>query len=527
MFARRRLLSGLIGAAVAFTALALWIRASPTTDQLPEGDLAVIESYTLQATRGRALLGPYSRFGWNHPGPLYFYALAPLYMATGERTTAIYAEAGVLNVVALMLAIGVAAVAARGTFAIALASGSALYAFRASETMTSAWNPHVLPPAFIALVVLASATMSSRKHLWPWVVAYAAFLTQTHIGTVPTVVAVGVTAIAGAWQTSDDRRRLARWLAGAGALWLTLWVPSLIEEWRYHPGNLSLIWNFFESRRPAHPWPEAFVLWADLLSGLFRPGFEVPWGGVIDVDRTGVAAPIALTQVTLVAVGTWVAIRERQTFQRSMGILLLVASAVSLWSVTRLSGELLHYAVFWIVAIGVLNCAFVVDLLADALGIRIGERSRGAVVAACVTLAVVALIPVRRETANLLAEPEERLRDGLLTRRLTDALTDYIRANPARGRPLIRTGGESWWIAAGVIVGLQKTGLAFSVDRDAVPMFSEAVGPTGRETWTVTIAGGKQRDEILVSGAQKSIADRDGIFVFVDPSPPPFEPRRR
>ena len=51
---------------------------------------------------------------------------------------------------------------------------------------------------------------------------------------------------------------------------------------------------------------------------------------------------------------------------------------------------------------------------------------------------------------------------------------------------------------------------------------SPAVG-----TWTVTIAAGKRRDEILDSGAQKSIADRDGMFVFVDPSPPPFEPRRR
>src|SRR5437016_3928499 len=50
-------------------------RAGPTW---PTADAALIELYTMSATRGEQLLGPYSRFRWHHPGPAMFYALVPL-----------------------------------------------------------------------------------------------------------------------------------------------------------------------------------------------------------------------------------------------------------------------------------------------------------------------------------------------------------------------------------------------------------------------------------------------------------------
>ena len=524
--ARRRIVWVVLGAACAMSALLIWIVASPSTQHLPAGDVAVIESYTLQATKAGALLGPYSRFSWNHPGPLYFYALAPLYAASGQRTTAIFVGAAVLNVIALALAIAVCRFAARGTFAIALAAGIAFYAVRAAETIASAWNPHVLPPAFIGFIVLAAAAMSGRSWLWPLIAVDAAFLTQTHLGTAPTVAITATVALAGACIASTDRRQLARWLIGAGLLFIALWIPPIVEEWRYHPGNLSRIRDFLEPQGRAHAWPAAVALWSDLLSGLFRPGFVIPWGGLMPVDRTGRTELIAYVQIALVALGTLTAARERQVFQRSMGILLIVASSVSLWSVTRLTGDLFHYAIFWVTALGVLNAAFILDMLLDALGIRISGRGHRLITAACLACAAIALFPVWRETSTLLANPEQRLTDGLKTRQLAGDLEGYMRAHPSLGRPLIRMDVESWPIGAGIIVHLEKAGFAFAVERGWVTMFSEAVGPDGRESWTVTIAAGKRRDAIRAEGRLQSIGERDGVSLFVDPTRPAFEPRQ-
>ena len=42
----------------------------------PQKDTALAELYTRHAARGDLLLGPYSRFGWHHPGPLLYYLYA-------------------------------------------------------------------------------------------------------------------------------------------------------------------------------------------------------------------------------------------------------------------------------------------------------------------------------------------------------------------------------------------------------------------------------------------------------------------
>src|SRR3982751_419405 len=53
------------------------------------GDAAALEFGTWHAARGEQLLGAYSRFGWNHPGPAFFYLAAPLYEVLGERGQAL------------------------------------------------------------------------------------------------------------------------------------------------------------------------------------------------------------------------------------------------------------------------------------------------------------------------------------------------------------------------------------------------------------------------------------------------------
>ena len=66
---------------LAWPGLFLWclLVVPGTREAFPTGDGAVIELYTLQASRGWWEYGPYSRWGWHHPGPLLFYVLSPFY----------------------------------------------------------------------------------------------------------------------------------------------------------------------------------------------------------------------------------------------------------------------------------------------------------------------------------------------------------------------------------------------------------------------------------------------------------------
>jgi hypothetical protein len=51
------------------------------------GDGALLDLYTLYSSRGVWSLGPYSRFGWNHPGPLFFYCIVPFYLASLQNAS--------------------------------------------------------------------------------------------------------------------------------------------------------------------------------------------------------------------------------------------------------------------------------------------------------------------------------------------------------------------------------------------------------------------------------------------------------
>src|SRR5262245_9076293 len=86
----------IIAGALPIAALSVFFRWA-TGDVYPVGDAAILEIYTLHAVRGFWTLGPYSQFGWNHPGPLYFYLLAPFYVLSGQKTVALHVGAFSIN----------------------------------------------------------------------------------------------------------------------------------------------------------------------------------------------------------------------------------------------------------------------------------------------------------------------------------------------------------------------------------------------------------------------------------------------
>src|SRR6187402_2360850 len=66
-------------------------------DTYPVADTATTSLYALRAARGELQVGSYSRFGWNHPGPLLYQLPAGPYELSGRREIALKWTALAIN----------------------------------------------------------------------------------------------------------------------------------------------------------------------------------------------------------------------------------------------------------------------------------------------------------------------------------------------------------------------------------------------------------------------------------------------
>jgi hypothetical protein len=132
-FFRTILLLGLIGVGIA--GLVSVTRHAPPVREV--SDRAILEIYALQALEGKLLVGPYSRFGWHHPGPLYFYVAAPWYWMSGHHAAGLQAGALAINLGAVAAIAWTAARFAPAPIAFAVAVVTAWYTFRTGDLIVS------------------------------------------------------------------------------------------------------------------------------------------------------------------------------------------------------------------------------------------------------------------------------------------------------------------------------------------------------------------------------------------------------
>ena len=267
ILAMRRSLVLLLGVcAIAAVVILVWAsRHAPQFREVSDG--AVLEISTLEALHARQLLGPYSRFGWRHPGPLYFYLEAPWYRTSGLHTAGMQAGALAIN----GLAVAAALIALRwlgNSLSAAVAIAMAAYVARAGGgLLVSAWNPHVIVLPMVAFVLLTAAfAVSGRRSLLLAIVGVGSFLVQTHLALAPLVAALGAAACLA-------RRRECRdaWMPIA-ILAAILWAPVLVEQATRTPGNLTRIATFFTvGSPPGQSVGTALAAWSTELASIVGP----------------------------------------------------------------------------------------------------------------------------------------------------------------------------------------------------------------------------------------------------------------
>jgi hypothetical protein len=149
--------------------LGLLLLARGAAPTWPVTDGAMAELYTIHAAHGAQLLGAYSQYGWNHPGPLLFYVLAPVYVLSGHSATGL--NAGALAVNLASVATIVWALAGRKHELLCVAEVTCglllLYVMRVPALLTSAWNLHPPVLAFAALLTLSAGVLAGELRLLP------------------------------------------------------------------------------------------------------------------------------------------------------------------------------------------------------------------------------------------------------------------------------------------------------------------------------------------------------------------------
>ena len=497
----RRVASVLAVAIVAVSVLAAARRAAPA---YPVSDNALIELATINALDGRQLHGPYSRYGWQHPGPVLFYLLAPFYAAAGSRTAGLAAGALAINLAALAAAVWVLIRHGGPALTVAFAALFAVYFARVPGLVVSSWNAHATIVASAAVVVIGAAVAAGRIRLLPLFLAAASFVLQTHVATFPLVAVTGalvVAAIGRRWIGASAEERAVLKAQANRAAWVlaALWLLPLVEELSRPDGNMSAMWQFARQPPRGGAFPQAFDAWAGALTGVFRAGLSLPQGRLI--GRSVVAWPrivAVLDLLLLAAVVVWASRRGRGV-HAWMAAQSLAGSVAALWAVTRIPDGIHDHEVFWISAVGVVGAASIAAAVVSGVVSERRQlvRSRGPLVAglaAALLLIGVSLAGLRQVTVA--GGPSRSKAADDHVKRVTAAIQSEIERQGSR-RPMVVIDQRVWGWAAGAILQLRRQGTRVVIEDGLVAMFAGTLAPDGSEDLEISFCGGPCHERLI------------------------------
>lgn len=510
-----------------------------TREAFPTGDGAVIELYTLQASRGWWEYGPYSRWGWHHPGPLFFYLIAPFYMAAHLHSLAINAGTVAINLIAVTTILWAVARHASTTLAVSVTAFLATYLWRMPPLLVSAWNPHTVLLPLAALIVTASITAAGRMSLLPLTIVTASFVSQTHIGLLPCGVLVTGCALAagmmsaskpGAPKTGDSGRGRWFWLGISALVGFVAWLPPMVEQLTNADGNLGKILHFFLTPDPADPnapFMQALRVWADALVAPLGPDLHFAVGGLLAREASTRIVALASFSVALLIVAGW-RTRRGAAVDAWFCRICAVASLSALLAMTGVRQGFGDYMVAWISVIGLMNGAALAAWLFTSIAAitPIANRARGAG-AANARVSIRWIVPVVTSIC-LIAVTVHGARDleGLRAARNAARNGDRVRgesvyvalraflAKARVHRPLIRVVG-TWDNAAAIVLQLDKRDQPVAVDDDALWLIGPQFAKNGSEDAELALADRSERQRVAARDGDCMLIERHGLSLHV------------
>lgn len=381
-----------------------WLSSSDWADiELRTGDVG---------TWHTPLVGAYSRYGWNHPGPLLFYVLALPYRLLGAQGHGILAGALIVNAAAIAC-VGVVAWRRGRLAGLTLALTVVLVLARAlgAGFLVDPWNPYVIVLPLLAVVSLAWAAADGDLWALPIAVGIGSFVVQSHVGAAlaviaPISVAVVVVAVDARRGRSEGLRPVA---FGATAVAVVCWLPAVIQQFQPGGGNLGDLIRFWTaSHASTTGWSAGARIVGRQLS-IPAPWF---WGHERVIAFTGGVEPgrtVPFALILLIGAGV-VAVRRRDRQSVTLDAMALAIVLAAVFSAAHIVDTPFDYIVRWMWTVGATVWLAILWTFWRALPPRfrsepaVARVGAAAIVALALTLAVGAVhaeFPVQSDQRSL------------------------------------------------------------------------------------------------------------------------------
>lgn len=425
------------------------------TDQWhPPSDFAILEAKVRDVgTSATPLVGPFSRFEFDHPGPLLYYLLAGPYRLLGSNPAGLLVGAVLINAAAVA---SIALSALRRSVLFALWVGVLVDLLVWSQAFTSSavlspWNPYVAVLPFLAFVF--ACWRLARGDRWALVVAAVAgsFVLQCHVGYLLLVAAIGVvTAGVAVVRHRHDIGGVP--VAVAAAVAALLWIPVVADQVG-GSGNLGAIveWSTSSTEPPlgldsalrvAGPQLAARSSWSGATGAV-----DTFAGGLIAGEVWEVLIPVGALAAALL-----VALRRRHASLRDLVVLTTVGVITGIVALSRVTGIVAAYVVLWLRPLALLVWLCASWGAWTVLAPRVGRAHREVVAAT----AAVLLLATGAATVATARQPVPNERESLAIEALGAQLRDTVAPDTTI---VVRPTGEAFLaIGAGVQMDLERHG---------------------------------------------------------------------
>lgn len=517
--------------------IAAGVLAFQRPDVVPDGDFAVDEIALMRSTHFAQLIGNYSRFGWSHLGPAWFYALDVVYAPLGQHSWSFFVAALALHALAAGLIV-IAAWRIRGPFLAAVAALLLLwFVFKVGlPVFRTAWPPYEIILPIVLFLLLAAYGAAGSTLAVVGALLVGSYEAQLHVGTVPTIaIALGamtlVRLVGHRWSArapllSDIRGRplLVVLLAVGLVTLVAMWVPVAVDELTGRPGNLSKLANFFFfAHFPHHHLREGIAALGRHLAvfpfGHPPPGSDYDYSALTPKRLLAVAGFLALSGA-LAAAGF--ALRDR--FAQSLGIILFVVTIGLVWSISRAIGELYSYFLLWTTTLPLLLivgwAALLITMAPSTWLPRSFASMRARALAAGVAGVLVLLAAIQTVAFLQFRSPVMDFAPG--TRTAATLVEASLSTQPRDPLLVTIVGLDAWPEAAGVSLQLIKQGWPVSVRPEYLFMFGDQMRASGRERVELVLVPesglaqfDKQGPGIRFVGAVPTCATGCTVYLFM------------
>ncbi|MCP5054320.1 MAG: hypothetical protein GY940_44540 [bacterium] len=469
---------------VAFGVIFLLVHRDHFSGRLMElSDQASYAIQIIEAQNFDVLVGPYSRFGFNHPGPILFYyhaLMEPLIWFIRTPMGIHLFSQFLLNLFFLFLVLQIVYRSYKNKLAVYLFFICLLVGLLpiTPKVFISIWPPHVLVIPMVLCALSAIQVALGKSRYFPELALSAVFILQCNLSGALIVLPVSAIAMGLFFmrQKKDPLRntRRKKWILIFTLLFVVIsFTPPLLEELRPGEGNLTKIYRFYQNKEPgSHSFKDVshYLLgyYYTPVVKLFSPGSQ---GAVSPVAAVLLLLLFLLLAINLVYRYTGRGKGKRKPNhepmpQTTLYLIYFIAAAfvLSFFGAGQIPGELLDYIYFYQLGIaGLLYFVLLSGLtgylrpLLLSLSSRIKIKDVIAAGAMIVFILIVSLryyekVPVRIDSVMI------------------NKMVRFIKPRPDVTYELFfKEGGKhhnQWTIAVGLALKLKRMGIRYCVSKE-------------------------------------------------------------